>query len=97
MNYWLCLLLAVVGVSAGIYGLAEGKIAWLVVGAAVAVIALLVPRLRGRGKVPIPGMEKPLEGDFAAIGEPGPQEERVIVVVEPEDPEQPPERPPPQE
>jgi hypothetical protein len=96
-NYWVCLLLALVGIAAALYGVANGKYGWFVAGAAVTITALLIPRLRGKGKIPILGMRKPLEGDFAPIGDPPPEGERVTVVEKPEEPEQRPEPAPPQE
>ncbi len=97
LNYWLCLLLALVGMAAAVYGVVAGKYDWFIGGAGVTLLALLVPRVRGKGKVPIPGMKNPLEGDFAPIGDPPPEGERVTVVEKPEDdPEQPPGPLPPQ-
>jgi hypothetical protein len=96
LNYWCCLLLAIVGVAAAVYGLVNGTFDWFMGGAAIAIIALLIPRLRGRGSVPIPGMNNPLEGDFAPIGEPQPAGEKVTV-LEPDDPERRAEPAPPQE
>jgi hypothetical protein len=96
LNYWLCLLLALVGVAAAIYGIAKVKYFWFAGGTVIALLALLTTRLHGKAKVPIPGMRSPLEGDFSPIGDPPPEGERVTV-VDPEESERPSESAPPPE
>lgn len=97
VNYWLSLVLAAVGGATAIYGVVTGMYIWFGAGSALALISLLTTRLRGPGSVPIPGMKNPLKGDFAPIGDPPPEGERVTVVEVPEDAEQHEEPAPPQE
>jgi hypothetical protein len=93
LNYWLCLGIAAIGGGGAVYGLIIATYWLFPAGCGIAILALAVTRLKGRAKIPIPGMDEPLEGDFAPIGDP-PEEK---VTVEPTSPEQPPKPAPPQE
>jgi hypothetical protein len=69
LNYWLCNVLAVVGIAGAVVAVARDDYGWFAGSAGVAVLALLIPRLL-KGRVPIPGTGGELEGDFAPIGDP---------------------------
>ena|SRR5215211_6210826 len=95
-NYWLSLVVSVIGIAAAIYGIATGRIGWVIGGCGIAILALAITRLRGRGKVPIPGMKDPLEGDFAPIGDPVPEETVTLVEERPASEQTPESAPPPE-
>jgi hypothetical protein len=94
LSYWLSHAVAAVGGTGAIYGLVVGTYWLFPAGCGVALLALLSLRLRGKAKVPIPGMSEPLEGDFVPVGDP-PPDELVSLEEPPAGPGQSPGPPPP--